>query len=128
MKMLLDTHAFLWFVLNDQQLSATARAHIVDSENDVLISPASYWELAIKVSLGKYTLSRSIDEFLDAGIAGNDFTILPILPAHRALVSTLPFHHRDRFDRLLVAQAIVEGVPIVSGDPALDAYQVTRLW
>jgi PIN domain nuclease of toxin-antitoxin system len=128
MKLLLDTHAFLWFVQNDRQLSATARALIVDPTNEVLISPANYWELAIKVGLGKYTLQVPIEQFLDTGIDGNDFTILPILPSHVAVLTTLPFHHRDPFDRLLVAQAIVEAIPLVSCDANLDPYAITRLW
>jgi PIN domain nuclease of toxin-antitoxin system len=128
MRLLLDTHAFLWFVLNDPQLSAVAKALIEDPANDILVSPASYWEIAIKVGLKKLDLFAPYDDFMDRGIAGNDFEILPIEPRHTSLLTTLPLHHKDPFDRLLVAQALVEGVAIVGADTALDLYGVTRLW
>jgi PIN domain nuclease of toxin-antitoxin system len=127
-RLLLDTHAFLWFVLGDPQLSARARALIEDRNNEKLISPASYWELAIKISTGKYLLHEPYQDFMRRAIADNGFVILPIEPRHTAVVATLPFHHRDPFDRLLIAQAIVEQIPILSNDPVLDAYPVTRLW
>lgn len=128
MTVLLDTHTFLWFVLDDAQLSAPARALIEDPATDVLVSPASYWEIAIKVRLGKLDLQSSYDDFMNRGIAGNDFEVLPIEPKHTSLLTTMPFHHRDPFDRLLVAQATVERIPIVSNDGALDAYGVQRRW
>ena len=128
MRLLLDTHAFLWFVLDDPRLSATATALIVDSNNDVEISPASYWEMAIKISLGKYSLPEPYEVFMEREIAANQFRILHIEPRHTALLTTLPFHHRDPFDRLLVAQAIVEQIPIVSSDSTFDADGVRRLW
>ena len=128
MRLLLDTHAFLWFVLDDPQLTAQADALISDPNNDVEISPASYWEIAIKVSIGKYSLPEPYDVFICREIATNDFRVLHIEPKHTALVSEMPFHHKDPFDRLLVAQAKVEGLPIVSGDTALDAYGIARLW
>jgi PIN domain nuclease of toxin-antitoxin system len=127
-RLLLDTHAFLWYVLDDQQLTAKARALISDSNNEINVSPASYWEIAIKISVGKYSLSEPLDAFIDREMAANDLQILHIAPQHAAIVSTMPFHHRDPFDRLIVAQAIVEQTPIISGDPVLDAYGVTRLW
>jgi len=128
MTLLLDTHTFLWFVLDDAQLSRQARTLIEDPANDVVVSPASYWEIAIKVRLGKLDLRSSYDDFMQRGILGNDFAILPIEPRHTSLLTTLPMHHRDPFDRLLVAQATVENFAIVSADEALDAYGVRRLW
>jgi PIN domain nuclease of toxin-antitoxin system len=128
MRLLLDTHAFLWFVLNDPQLSATAQQLISDPATDVLISPATYWEIAIKVNLKKLDLHTPYDDFMHRGIIGNDFEILPIEAKHTSLLTTLPLHHRDPFDRLMVAQAIVEGIPLVSADAILDQYPVTRLW
>jgi PIN domain nuclease of toxin-antitoxin system len=128
MRLLLDTHAFLWFVLNDPQLSATAGRLISDPANDVLISPASYWEIAIKVALRKLDLHAPYDDFMQRAIVGNDFEILPIEPRHTSLLTTLPFHHRDPFDRLIVAQAIVENIPLISVDAVLDQYPITRLW
>jgi PIN domain nuclease of toxin-antitoxin system len=128
MRLLLDTHAFLWFVLDDAQLSAHASALIADPLNDVAISPASYWEITIKISLGKYQLHEPYQPFMEHEMAHNQFSILSIEPKHTAALTTLPFHHRDPFDRLLVAQAMVEQIPLVSYDPVLDAYPITRLW
>src|SRR5438874_10812884 len=105
MRLLLDTHALLWFVLGDPQLSARARALIEDPANEKLVSPASYWELAVKISVGKYALNEPFEDFLRRGILGNGFGVLAIEFQHAAKVATLPFHHRDPFDRLLVAQA-----------------------
>jgi PIN domain nuclease of toxin-antitoxin system len=127
-RLLLDTHAFLWFILDDPKLSERAKALIADGGNAIDISPASYWEIAIKISLGKYALPESYADFMARQLAGNDFRILPIEPQHTAALIDLPFHHRDPFDRLLIAQAISEEIPLVSADPALDAYPVTRLW
>ena len=128
MRLLLDTHAFLWFVLNDAQLSSKAKTLIEDSSNDILISPASYWEIAIKVSHKKLDLFATFDDFMRRGITGNDFEILPIEPKHAAIVATLPLHHKDPFDRLLIAQALAEAIPLVSTDSAIDPYSVQRLW
>jgi PIN domain nuclease of toxin-antitoxin system len=128
MRLLLDTHTFLWFVLNDPQLSGAAQRLISDPANDVLISPVSFWEIAIKVGLHKLDLHAPYDAFMQRGIMGNDFEILPIEPRHTSVLTTLPLHHRDPFARLLVAQAMVEGIPLVSADALLDQYPVTRLW
>ena len=128
MRLLLDTHTFLWFVLDDPQLSTRARALVVDPTNDIEVSPATYWEIAIKISLGKYELPEPYDVFIEREIASNDFRILPIEPKHTAALINMPFHHRDPFDRLMIAQAIVEGIPIVTVDVAFDAYPITRLW
>jgi PIN domain nuclease of toxin-antitoxin system len=128
MKLLLDTHAFLWFVLNDARLSPTARALLVDPNNELLLSPASYWEIAIKVSTGKYQVPGAFADFMHAQINQNQLTILPITVPHVAVVAALPFHHRDPFDRLLIGQAQVENVPVVSSDSAFDAYGVIRQW
>lgn len=127
MTVLLDTHAFLWFVLGDAQLSATSRTHIEDPQNDKRISPASYWEIAIKISIGKYSLPQPYEQFLQQAIDDNGFVILPIEPKHTAALINLPFHHRDPFDRLIIGQALVEQIPVVSGDPVFDAYPITRI-
>jgi PIN domain nuclease of toxin-antitoxin system len=128
MNVMLDTHAFLWFVLDDAQLSGPAKSLIEDPVSDVFISPASFWEIAIKVRLGKLDLHSSYDDFMYRGIVGNDFAILPIEPKHTSLLTTLPLYHKDPFDRLLVAQARIENMAIVSVDDALDAYGVQRAW
>lgn len=127
-RLLLDTHALLWYVLSDPQLSGAARALIDDPAHDVLVSPASYWEIAIKLSIGKYKLALPYEDFMRQAIDGNDFEILPIVPRHTAALVTMPFHHRDPFDRLLIAQALVEAIPIISIDAVFDPYGVTRLW
>ena len=128
MKLLLDTHALLWFILNDSSLSANAKKLIGDPANDIVVSPASYWEIAIKIAVGKYSLNQSYQSFLEDQISQNDFAILPIEIKHTALLTTLPMHHRDPFDRLLIAQALVEQMAIVSSDPFFDPYGVQRLW
>jgi PIN domain nuclease of toxin-antitoxin system len=127
-KLLLDTHAFLWFVTSDPQLSETALDLIAEPTNEILISPASYWEIAIKVSLGKYPLSVPFEKFFQEGIDGSDMAILPIEVRHAAVLASLPMHHKDPFDRMVVSQGIAEQIPIVSADAALDAYGVQRLW
>ena len=128
MNLLLDTHTLLWFVLGDAQLSATARQLIEDVTNPKFVSPAAYWEIAIKISIGKYALNEPYETFMDRAIRQNGFLILPIEPRHTALLANMPFHHRDPFDRLIIAQAMVEGLAIVSADPVFDAYSVQRLW
>jgi PIN domain nuclease of toxin-antitoxin system len=128
MRLLLDTHTFLWFVLNDPQLSATAPATHQGSSKRCPHQPATYWEIAIKVNLKKLDLHAPYDDFMQRGIVGNDFEILPIEARHTSLLTTLPLQHRDPFDRLMVAQAIVEGIPLVSADAILDQYSITRLW
>jgi len=128
MRVLLDTHAFLWFILDDPRLSRSADAIIVDPANVKLVSPASWWEIAIKMSTGKYVLAVPHDVFFDTAIAANGFQVLGIEPRHTAALIGLPKPHKDPFDRMLVAQAVSEAIPLVSADPALDAYPVRRLW
>jgi PIN domain nuclease of toxin-antitoxin system len=128
MRLLLDTHTFLWFILDDPRLSSTGRSLIEDPVNDVEVSPASYWEIAIKIRLGKYVLPQPYQQFVESQIAANDFHILSIEPRHTALLTTMPLHHKDPFDRLIVAQTLYEDIPLVSADVQLDAYGVKRLW
>lgn len=128
MKLLLDTHALLWFYLDHPLLSGAARSLILDPTQAKLVSPASYWEIAIKISKAKYALTKPYEEFMREAIDLNGFGYLHIEPKHTALLTSMPFHHKDPFDRLLVAQALSENIPIVSADPQLDAYGVTRLW
>jgi PIN domain nuclease of toxin-antitoxin system len=126
--LLLDTHVLLWFGLNDPHLSTTALSLIIDSANEKLVSPASYWEIAIKIKLKKYSLNQSYEDFMRQAIDSNGFGYLHIEPRHTALLTTMPHHHKDPFDRLLVAQALSEQISIVSSDPRLDTYGVKRLW
>lgn len=127
MRVLLDTHALLWFALNDPQVSSLAMSHIMDPANEKFVSPAS-WEIAIKISVKKYSLSKPYPDFMKEAIDSNGFSYLHIEPKHTSLLTTLPFHHKDPIDRLLVAQAIVESMPLISNDVLLDPYPITRLW
>ena len=127
MKLLLDTHIFLWFIMGSPHLTAKARALIEDETNRKFISVASLWEIAIKSSIGKLTLSAPFDQLIPQQLSLNGFELLPIEITHLATVVTLPFHHRDPFDRLLIAQAMAEKMPVVSSDLAFDAYAITRL-
>jgi PIN domain nuclease of toxin-antitoxin system len=127
-RLLLDTHALLWFALGDKQLTGTARTAIENPVNEKWVSPASYWEIAVKIGIGKYQLKEDYDAFMQRAIFGNGFEILHIQPHHTSILTALPFHHRDPFDRLLIAQALVEKMPIVSGDRLFDAYGVQRVW
>ena len=128
MRLLLDTHALIWFFQGDTRLSASGRAIIDDVENIKVISPASFWEIAIKVGKGNLELEVSYDDFVQQAIRDNNFTTLPIEPRHTSVLTTLPHHHGDPFDRLLIAQAMVEGITILGVDARFDAYPVERLW
>lgn len=125
---LLDTHSFLWFISGDERLSHSAREVIEDRENAVLVSMASLWEIAIKHGLGKLSLERPFVQLIPEQLERQRIGVLGIELAHVAELTRLPLHHRDPFDRLLVAQARAEGLPIVSVDGALDAYGVERIW
>jgi len=128
MKGLLDTHAFLWFTLDDSQLSPTAKRFIESTTNQIFVSPASIWEIAIKIRLGKYNLAYPFENFIEQQLNINSFQLLPILPNHITPLARLDLHHKDPFDRLLVCQALVESIPIISGDRAFDRYGVSRIW
>lgn len=128
MRLLLDTHTFLWWVTDSSSLSAAAREAIQDPQAECLLSLASCWEMAIKQSLGKLKLDPPLEQFVPTHMAANGFLQMEIEFRHVARVADLPFHHRDPFDRLLAAQAMVEDVTLVSGDPAFDDYGVKRLW
>ena len=125
---LLDTHTFLWFVWDDPQLSTLAKTTIQDPANRPLVSVATCWEIAIKVGIGKLRLGEPATTFLPREIAANRLTLLGIELAHAMFVETLPHHHKDPFDRMLIAQAVIEKMPIVSADAVFDQYGVTRLW
>src|SRR5207244_12653755 len=101
MRLLLDTHSFLWFISGDSKLSPSARAAIEEPTNEVMFSPASAWEMAIKMSLGKLTLTEPFEVLVPREVRRNGFRLLPIELPHVAVVASLPFHHRDPFDRLL---------------------------
>jgi PIN domain nuclease of toxin-antitoxin system len=127
-RLLLDTHAFLWWVADDRRLSRKARAAIASRESACFLSMASVWEMAIKVGLDRLELPSSVDRFVSEQMAANAFEPLPIDLGHAGDVARLPFHHRDPFDRLLVAQALGEGLTIVSAEPVFGKYGVKRIW
>jgi PIN domain nuclease of toxin-antitoxin system len=128
--LLSDTHSLIWYSLDDPKLSANARALLKDANKEILISLASFWEIAIKFSVGKLVLQRTYEDFVDVCLNRYGFKLLPIEPAHATYVASMPFPrgHKDPFDRLLIAQAMVEGVPIVSVDVTFDHYPVRRVW
>jgi PIN domain nuclease of toxin-antitoxin system len=126
MAVLLDTQAFLWWVADDPRLSKRAARAIAATE--CLLSVASCWEMAIKASLGKLTLPGAVGRFVQEQLEVNGFSLIAISLEHAAGVADLPFHHRDPFDRLLVAQALSEGLSLVSADPIFRRYGVTRVW
>ena len=128
MKILLDTQVFLWFITDDPKLSAFARSLIENSDNDRLLSIAGLWEMAIKMSLGKLDLEKPFEELFPHQLELNDIEVLAIEIAHLKKVAVMPFHHRDPFDRLIIAQSLVEQLPIVSIDTKFDEYGVERLW
>ena len=127
-RLLLDTHAFLWFVTEDPKLSATAQHMIAAGSNEPLLSAACVWEIVIKVSIGRLPIPGPLDSFIPEQLSTNRIVLLPIELKHLLEIARLPLHHRDPFDRLLIAQAVVEGIPIVSADPAFDQYPIERIW
>ena len=128
MKLLLDTHAFLWWIGDDDSLGIKARKAIANERNECFLSIASCWEMAIKKSLGNLEIPEPVDGFIAEQVAMNHFSIVPIDLRHVSHVSRLAFHHRDPFDRLLAAQATEEGMAIVSADSIFQKYKVERIW
>jgi PIN domain nuclease of toxin-antitoxin system len=128
MRLLLDTHAFLWWLAGDEALSPAARAAIADEANGVFVSAASAWEIATKYRIGKLTGVAAVVADLDGAIANQGFEGLPIGVRHGQAAGALPGPHRDPFDRMLIAQAMLENLVLVSNEQPFDAYGVARLW
>jgi PIN domain nuclease of toxin-antitoxin system len=131
MKLLLDTHTLLWHSDGSPQMSATATALLVDPANELFLSIATAWEIAIKVGLRKLTLSSSYAHFMTKSVTGYGLTVLPITLDDCAEYEALPFpltKHRDPFDRLIVTHAKRNGLGVVGADANFDAYGITRLW
>ena len=128
MKFLLDTHTFLWWITDDLQLSTKAREFIADGHNALYWSAASSWEVSIKYALGRLPLPEAPEQFLPAEIEKNRIESLPIIDAHAFTAGQLPSHHRDPFDRMLVAQAQVESLTLLSNDEQLEKYDVEICW
>jgi PIN domain nuclease of toxin-antitoxin system len=127
MSLLVDTHAFLWFMAGDRRLSRSALRAIDESDGEWWLSAASVWELSIKSSLGRLTLPTAVNEYI-AEKVHQGLRVLSVDWAHAAAVERLPFHHRDPFDRLIVAQAQSERLDIVTKDPAFAKYGVRAVW
>ena len=128
MRSLLDTHAFLWFVAGDERLSVRARNRIEARDSEVLLSIASIWEIAIKAALGRLPLPSPVRSFVPRQMTENRIGLLPVALDHALQAGSLPHHHRDPFDRMLVVQARMEEMPIISADPELDRYGIERVW
>lgn len=128
MRLLLDTHTFLWFIGASSRLSNPARQAIEEPDNQSFLSVASLWEVAIKISLGKLKLAQPYETLIPQQLAINGIRLLDISIEHTSLLTVLPFHHRDPFDRLLIAQSKIESLPVVGSDSIFDAYGIKRVW
>ena len=127
MRYLLDTHTFIGFINDSEELKENLKS-LLESDIDLWFSIASLWEIAIKNSLGKLELPDIYDKFIVEQLELNNIEILPITLNHLNAIINLPFHHKDPFDRLLIAQSIIEKVPIISKDLIFDSYLVERIW
>jgi len=128
MKLLLDTHVFLWTITNNRKLSGTASRIILDHRNELFLSTASVWEILLKAQIGKLSLPKPEAGFLQNQLAQNAIESLPLRLEHVLCLEKLPMHHRDPFDRILIAQAIAESVPIVTADRQFARYDVDTMW
>lgn len=128
MKYLLDTHTLLWIVTNDKQLSIKAKRYFLNKKNEIYLSMASLWEMAIKISLKKLKINQSLEEFCNEHIIGSNIKILDIKIEHLAKLESLKFKHRDPFDRMLACQCTEENMAIISKDKVFNKYSVKRIW
>lgn len=128
MRALIDTHVLLWWATDSGRLSQIARDTISEVENQILWSTASTWELAIKASLNRITIPGSLDDFLASLLREQAISVLPIQQSHALRVALLPPIHRDPFDRMLVAQAAAEDIPLITADRQLSDYEVSTIW
>jgi PIN domain nuclease of toxin-antitoxin system len=128
MRILLDTHAFLYFISGGAELSPVARAAIENPNHQRFLSVASLWEIAIKVSIQKLEVGMTMSELVSREVRGNAIDVLHIEPQHLDYLSSLPFHHKDPFDRLMIAQSFSEDIPLVTKDSAFGAYGVRMIW
>ena len=128
MKYLLDTHAFLWFISNDERLSKNANALIRDRRNELYFSSASAWEISIKAGLGRLSIPDEMESFLLDQLSENGFLSLPITIPHAAYIRKLPGIHKDPFDRILIAQSVIEKLPLISRDRTIKQYDLNIIW
>jgi PIN domain nuclease of toxin-antitoxin system len=127
-RVLLDTHAFLWAIREDERLSPRAREIFIAGRNELLLSVASVWEILLKVQVGKIRFEEPVVGYLKRQIFKNNIRILPILMDHVAHLESLPLHHRDPFDRILVAQSMEGNLSLLSADPLMKRYSVPVIW
>jgi PIN domain nuclease of toxin-antitoxin system len=125
---LLDTHTFLWWVINDPRLSVRVRELMRNPDNDFYFSAVVAWEIAIKYQLGRLRLDRDPERFVIEQVSANGLATLAIGVRHALLAGKLPLHHRDPFDRLLIAQSTLESLPVLTADPAIATYDVEIVW
>jgi PIN domain nuclease of toxin-antitoxin system len=127
-RVLVDTHVFIWYVQSSDRLPSSVTAMINDGRNDILLSIASGWEMAIKQSTGKLNLGTPYASFISEQMRLNSMELLPVRLEHLDLITTLPLHHRDPFDRPLIARAIVEDIVLISADSVFALYPVRLMW
>ena len=128
MHVLLDTNSFLWFIAGNDRLNINIRNIIADLDNDIFLSIVSLWEIAIKSNLGKLELLKPFDQLFPSQLDENDIKVLPIEIEHLSTLQTLSLHHRDPFDRLIIAQSIVENLPVISSDSSFQMYPIKVIW
>jgi PIN domain nuclease of toxin-antitoxin system len=128
LRVLLDSHALLWWILDTSQLTHNAREVVARNSESVLVSAVSAWELAIKFRLGRLPDAANLISDFSSAMENEGFQVLAVTAAHGIRAGLLPLHHKDPFDRMLVAQAQAENVPIISNDTVFDGYGVRRLW
>lgn len=128
MRYLLETNALLWFLANDKKLSHRARQLIESSSNESVLSVVSLWEIAIKTALGKLDLAEPFEQMFPKQLQLNRIEVLDITVDSLIKLTTLPFYHRDPFDRLIIAQGLTEELPTISVDTVFDAYSIDRIW
>lgn len=128
MKILLDTHTFIWYITDSPQLSKNAKQLIENENTEKLLSLASVWEMGIKHSIGKLNFVQPFMEFIKEQLVITNIGLLGIDFEHIEVITTLPLHHRNPFDRIIIAQAILEGIPVIGADVMFDAYGITRFW
>ena len=126
-KYLLDTHTLIWFLEGDSQISPLAKSLVLDTDNELFVSMASLWEMAIKTSIGKLTLTQPLEQIIKR-LPLEFMELLPIEVSHILAIQNLPFHHKDPFDRILIAQTIAENIEIISIETIFDQYGVKRSW
>ena len=128
MRALLDTHVFLWAVSEPERLSESARKVIESGASELFLSVASLWEISIKIGIGKLLLPKPEDRYLRDQLLRNNVSTLAVEARHALELTSIPLHHRDPFDRLVIAQSLVEGIPIITADSVLKQYSAQIIW